>query len=89
MIPASLILKDLFRRVMEVYLKNQQGLINCTFDWSLKVRNLDLYYGNYHIEYYYFCRLYEKHFDIEEAKSQGSIPFAAFFPKDYIFYWLQ
>ena len=33
------------------------------FDKSLKLRNLNLYYGYLHIECYYFCQQYEDHFE--------------------------
>lgn len=33
-------------------------------DRFLKLRNLDLYYGHLHIEYYYFCQQCENHLEV-------------------------
>lgn len=53
----------------------------------LKARNPDLYYGNLHMECYYFSQQCEDHLEIAGAKSHKRIPFVAFFLKDKIFFY--
>ncbi len=50
----------------------------------LKPRNPDLYYGNLHMEYYYFCQQCEDHFEVAGSLGHKRIPFAARFLKDHI-----
>ncbi len=53
-------------------------------DKPLKARNPDLYYGNSHMECYYFCQQCEDHFETAGAKGHKRVPFAATFLKDRI-----
>lgn len=53
-------------------------------DRPLKARNPDLYYGNSHMECYYFCQQCEDHFETAGAKGHKRVPFAATFLKDRI-----
>lgn len=64
---------ELLKQFMQVYLEDC-----CTFSTSikqenialrpLKAQNLDLFYKNSHIEYYYFCKQCENNFDTAGAK---------------------
>ncbi len=59
-------------------------------DMPLMARNPDLYYGNSHMECYYFCQQYEDHFKTAGAKGHRRIPFAASLLKEKIFFrWQQ
>ncbi len=59
-------------------------------DKPLTIKNPDLYYGNLHIECYYFCQQCKDHFETAGVKSHKRIPFAASFLKARIFfYWQQ
>ncbi len=59
-------------------------------DKSFKARNLDLYYRNSYIEYYYFYQQYKDYFETAEAKSHKHVPFIAFSLKNRIFFcWQQ
>ncbi len=61
-----------------------------TSDRLLKAKNPDLYYGNSHIECYYFCQQCEDHFETAGAKDHRRLPFAASFLKEKIlFRWQQ
>ncbi len=53
-------------------------------DRPLKPRNPDLYYGQSHMECYYFCQQYEDHFEVVGLLGHKRVPFAAGFPKDRI-----
>ncbi len=55
----------------------------------LKSRNPDLYYGNSHIECYYFCQQYEDHFKVVGLLSHKHVLFAAGFLKNRILNWWQ
>lgn len=44
-----------------------------------KVNNLDLYYQNISMKYYYFYQKYKDHFKIARAKSDKRVLFAVFF----------
>ncbi len=95
--------EDLFQQYMQAYLEDCQNLAPApapapppadaqeeTSDRPLKARNLDLHYGNSHIECYYFCQKCKEHFDTEGAIDHKRVPFAAFFLKDRILYrWQQ
>ncbi len=50
----------------------------------LKSRNPNLYYGNLHMEYYYFCQQCEDYFEIIELLGHKRILFAVGFLKDHI-----
>ena len=57
------------------------------FDEQERQRNhhlLDLYYGNSHLECYYFCQQCEDHFETAGAKGHKRVAFAATFLKDRI-----
>lgn len=56
---------------------------------SLKAQNLDFYYKNSYMEYYYFFRQYENNFDIASANRWEQISFKASFLKDRILYQKQ
>ena len=51
-------------------------------DRPLKARNPDLYYGNSHMECYYFCQQCKDHFETAGAKGHKRVPFAVTFLKD-------
>lgn len=53
-------------------------------DILLKARNPVLYYGNLHIEYYYFYQQCKNHFEIVEAKDYKFVSFTVTFLKDRI-----
>ncbi len=53
-------------------------------DRPLKPRYPDLYYGNLHMECYYFCQQCKDYFEIAGSLSHKRIPFAAEFLKDCI-----
>ncbi len=56
----------------------------------LKARNPDLYYGNLHMECYYFGQKCEDHFHTARAKRHKRVLFAASFLKNRIVYhWQQ
>ncbi len=50
----------------------------------LKPRNPDLYYGNLHMECYYFCQQCEDHFEVAGSLGYKYIPFATGFLKNHI-----
>ena len=57
-------------------------------DKPLKVRSLDVYRGNSHMECYNFCQQCENYFATAEARGANRIPFAASFLRDQIsFRW--
>ncbi len=53
-------------------------------DRSLKPQSPDLYYGNLHIECYYFCQQCKDHFEVAGSLGHKRVPFAAAFLKDRI-----
>ncbi len=53
-------------------------------DRPLKPHNPDLYYGNSHMECYYFCQQYEDYFKVAGSLGYKCVPFAAGFLKDRI-----
>ncbi len=53
-------------------------------DRPLKPRNPDLYYGNLHMECYYFCQQCEDHFEVAGSLGHKRVLFAAGFLKDRI-----
>ena len=60
---------------LELFIQGQahaQGLASAAWDKALdkplKARNLDLYYGSLHMEYYHFCRQCKNHFETVGAK---------------------
>ncbi len=58
-------------------------------DRPLKPRNPDLYYGNSHMECYYFYQQCEDHFEFAGLLGHKRISFAAGFLKDRILNWWQ
>ncbi len=50
----------------------------------LNPQNPDLYYGNLHMECYYFCQQREDYFEVAGSLGHKRIPFAAGFLKDRI-----
>lgn len=55
-----------------------------------KSRNLDQYYGNLHIEYYYFYQQCKNHFEVIGLLGYKCVLFAVRFLKDYILnHWQQ
>ena len=56
----------------------------------LKARFTDLYYGNFHMDCYWFCQQCEDHFETAGAKESNRILFAALFlNRSVIQQWLQ
>ncbi len=53
-------------------------------DRPLKPRNPNLYYGNLHIECYYFCQQCKDHFEIAGSLGHKRVPFVVGFLKDRI-----
>ncbi len=53
-------------------------------DRSLKPQNPDLYYGNLHMECYYFNQQYKDHFEVAGSLGHKRVPFATGFLKDHI-----
>ena len=76
---------ELFKQFMKAYLEAQTpAQTGAEMDAEpcerpLKVRLLDLYYGDLHIECYWFCQQCKDHFDTARAKRMNQIPFAALF----------
>ncbi len=58
-------------------------------DRPLKLRNPDLYYGNSHMECYYFCQQCEDHFEVARSLDHKRVLFAVGFLKDRILNWWQ
>ena len=84
---------DLFRQFMQAYMEDRRQPAPApapvesredASDRPLKARNPDLYYGNSHMECYYFCQQCEDHFETAGAKGHKRVPFAATFLKDRI-----
>ncbi len=50
----------------------------------LKPQNPDLYYGNLHMECYYFCQQCEDYFEVVGLLGHKRVPFAAGFLKNRI-----
>ena len=91
--PAPVPTDDLFRQFMQAYMEDRRHLAPApapvesredALDRPLKARNPDLYYGNSHMECYYFCQQCEDHFETAGAKGHKRVPFAATFLKDRI-----
>ncbi len=89
---------DLFRQFMQAYMEDRRNPVppeareprENASDRPLKARNPDLYYGNLHMECYYFCQQCEDHFKTVGAKGHKRVSFAASFLKDRIlFRWQQ
>ncbi len=55
----------------------------------LKPQNPDLYYGNLHMECYYFCQQCEDHFKVARSLGLKRVSFATGFLKDRILNWWQ
>ena len=53
----------------------------------LKARNPDLYYGQSHMECYYFCQQCEDHFKTARATGPKRVPFAASFLRNRVKFW--
>lgn len=51
------------------------------FNNLLNARNPYLYYGNSHIEYYYFCQNSKDHLKVAGAKNYRWVPFISYFLK--------
>ncbi len=58
-------------------------------DRPLKPRNPNLYYGNLHMECYYFCQQCEDHFKVAGSPGHKRVSFATRFLKDCILNWWQ
>ncbi len=58
-------------------------------DRPLKPRSPDLYYGNLHMEYYYFCQQCKDHFEVAGSLDHKRVLFAAGFLKNRILNWWQ
>ncbi len=58
-------------------------------DRPLKSRNRNLYYGNLHIECYYFCQQCKDHFKVAGSLGHKRVLFAARFLKNRILNWWQ
>lgn len=65
-----------FKKFMQISLKNYQDKLLTTISYeetiriSLKTKNSDLYYRNFYMKYYYFCRQYENYFKSTNYKSK-------------------
>ncbi len=55
----------------------------------LKPQNPDLYYGNSHMECYYFYQQCEDYFEVRGSPGHKLVPFAAGFSKNRILNWWQ
>ena len=100
---AATLTEDLFRQYMQAYLEERRNPASApalapppadlreeTSDRPLKASNPELYYGNWHMEGYYFCQQFEDHFDTAGEEGYKRVLFAAFFLKDRILYrWQQ
>ncbi len=53
----------------------------------LKPQNPDLYYGNLHMECYYFCQQCKDHSKVARLLGHKRVIFPARFLKDHIFNW--
>ena len=73
----------LFKQFIKAYLEGQvPGQIEIDSEphkQLLKARFPDLYYGNSHMDCYWFCYQYKDHFETALAKEPKGIPFAALF----------
>ena len=96
--PVSSSTEELFEQFMQTYMETVRNPALAppaepreeASDRPLKARNPDLYYGNSHMECYYFRQQYEDHFETAGAKGHKRVPFAASFLKDRIlFRWQQ
>lgn len=85
--PLTLVDFQFFMKTIIKMAKNQVSLVvsaiarKKTFNKLLKTRNLDLYYGNLPIEYYYFCQQCKDYFETTEVKSHRRVAFIASFLK--------
>ena len=80
------------RLVLELFVKGQKhGQANSApRKRALQARNPDIYYGNLHMECYYFCQQCEDYFDTAGATGLQRVLFAASFLRDRInFRWQQ
>ena len=77
-------IEDLIRQFIQVYMEDccqpspAPAPIESredTLDRPPKAWNPDLYYGNSHMECYYFCQQYEHHFETAGAKGHKRVPF--------------
>ncbi len=103
--PAATLTKDLFRQYMQAYLEDRQNPAPAPAPGSapppadawektsgklLKATNPDLYYGNSHMECYFFCQQCEDYFNTVGGKDHKRVLFVTSFLKDRIFYrWQQ
>ena len=92
--PALALNNDLFQEFMRTCIKKVRDQVFIApntkirediLDKLLKPRNLDLCYGNSHMECYYFCQQCEDHFEVTRLLGHKRVPFAARFLKDHIF----
>lgn len=77
--PSQSIFQNLFQKLMKVYL-DKQGLSEGKQEVPsrpVKYKNLNLYYRNSHMKYFYLCRQCEDHFNTVRAKRQKQVFFAA------------
>lgn len=91
---ASKFTKDLFRKLMQVYIEDCHQLVLApaplaksqkdALNKSFKARNPDIYYDNLHIECYYFCQQCKENFEIAGAKNHKRVFFASTFLKNRI-----
>ncbi len=58
-------------------------------DRSLNAENPNLYYGNLHMKFYYFCQQSKDHFATTQGKDRKRVFFAVSFFKDKIFFCYQ
>ncbi len=80
---------------MQTFIEKTQALVPSTapapdveardnIDRPLKPRNPNLYYGNLHTEYYYFCQQCEDYFKVAGLLGHKRVSFAVGFLKDRI-----
>ena len=91
--PTATPIENLFRQFMQAYMEDRRnsapapvpaplaGFREDVSNRPLKTRNLDLYYGNSHMECYHFCQQCEDHFETVGAKGHKRVPFATSFLK--------
>lgn len=79
----NVLLRQLIKTCIEQIQNHPAGLKDI-IDKPLRPCNLNLYYGNLHIQCYYFCQQCENHIKITRAPEYKSVYFTVGFLKDCI-----
>ena len=91
--PAPTPTDNLFRKFMQAYMEDRRQPTPAAapvkpredaLDRLLKARNPDFYYGNSHMECYYFCQQCKDHSETAGTKGHKRVPFVVTFLKDSI-----